>query len=241
MSCGPLIYLLRVDLTVPYFCTQLTLFDAFAVDENPHVRQAACLALPALTRHLHPYSFKKEHTLKAIEGFCGDETSEIQNTALEVLGELIYAFHDDDEGLPNELITYFLGPPRVKKELVPEAGGTLNIYSTAQGLSLLSGLDDEGDYRQIVCAFNVRPAPLPACFYMAQADTKPPSCSCSSPLLRSLPVALAGLCFASSTWTSQRTLRCRSDEVWQPPYMRWPRLSGTKSRLSISCRSSCAA
>jgi serine/threonine-protein phosphatase 4 regulatory subunit 1 len=136
---------------------QLTLFDAFAIDENPHVRQAACLALPALTRHLHPYKFKKEHTLKVLPGFFQDETKEIQNTALEVLGELIYAFHEEDEGLPRELIDYFLGPPRPKKE--PRGNdGTLNIFSTAKGLSLLSGLDDEDDYRQIVCAFNVSDA-----------------------------------------------------------------------------------
>lgn len=141
---------------------QLPLFDVFAVDLSPHVRQAACLALPALARRLQPHSFRQERALAAIDAFFHDEMLEIHATALEVLGELIYVFHDDPDGPPDALIEHFLGSgkkdaPTSDVSAISEAGGggaRLSLF--ANGTGMISSADDDSDQRPLVCAFNVR-------------------------------------------------------------------------------------
>jgi len=128
--------------------SQLPLFDAFAADESPHVRQSACLALPALAKRLSPPSFRRAHALKAMNGFFNDEFIEIHSTALEVLGELIAVFVDDPEGAPPDLVRHFLGPP--KEERMEEVEQpTLNLFASGPPIITME------DNRPLVCAFNV--------------------------------------------------------------------------------------
>lgn len=103
-----------------------------------------------MAKHLSPPEHRHSHCVELAEAFFNDEVKEVQNTALEVLGELIHAFYEHKEEVPREMIQHFLGPP--EKESKPkQAPGTLSLF--AGGVVL--GYDEDRDYRPIVCSFNV--------------------------------------------------------------------------------------
>ena len=149
-ACGAMAELLKVVSDEIVMESLLSLFDAFASDESPHVRQAACLALPALSKRLSPPAFRRSHALKTVDAFFADEFTEIHATALEVLGELIHVFHDDPDGPPDALIRHFLGPPLSERKPVVVEPQTLNVFAT--GPPIITGGEDT---RPLVCAFNV--------------------------------------------------------------------------------------
>lgn len=75
-----------------------------------HVRRAAVLALPSLCKCL-PRPSLRSQAVKAIVQFGADDNRNVRSGALEVCGELVYLFHEDPDGVPDELLAFFLGKP----------------------------------------------------------------------------------------------------------------------------------
>ncbi|CED82233.1 Protein phosphatase 2A regulatory subunit A and related proteins [Phaffia rhodozyma] len=148
LAMGELLKVVSSEVATEYM---LPLFNFFAADESPHVRQAACLALPALAKHLVPPAYRRSHCTELANAFFNDEIKEIQNTALEILGELIHAFCEQKENVPEELIAHFLGPPTDDDDTQSSMPKTLSLFSGGEGML---GYDEDRDYRPIVCSFN---------------------------------------------------------------------------------------
>ncbi|WWC87973.1 uncharacterized protein L201_002875 [Kwoniella dendrophila CBS 6074] len=91
---------------VEHIYRMLPLFEMFCEDENDHVKQSACLALPALCRRIESLDYRRSFAVKAVQTLMsGDE--DVRCAALEMLGEVIYIFHDDSRGPPDELIDVY--------------------------------------------------------------------------------------------------------------------------------------
>jgi serine/threonine-protein phosphatase 4 regulatory subunit 1 len=78
-------------------------FEVFVNDEAELVRQAVAAALPQLVKRTE--SLEERRTF-AVEGLSAlyNAGQSCRCAAMEVLGELIYAFHDDPLGPPEELV-----------------------------------------------------------------------------------------------------------------------------------------
>lgn len=72
------------------------------------MRRAACLALPAVCKRL-PLPLLRSTVVANIQLFAADAARSVRSGALEVCGELIYLFNDDPEGVPPEVLAFFLG------------------------------------------------------------------------------------------------------------------------------------
>ena len=80
----------------------------FARDSLWHVRRAACLALPAICKRLPPQLLRTQ-IVANIQYFALDTSRNVRSGALEACGELIYLFHDDPLGVPEEVLEFYLG------------------------------------------------------------------------------------------------------------------------------------
>ena len=65
-------------------------------------------ALPAILARLHPFERRKLAT-DTIIGLVTDESAAVRLGVLEVLGEVLYTFHGDQDGVPQDLLDLFLG------------------------------------------------------------------------------------------------------------------------------------
>ncbi|GAA5861784.1 hypothetical protein JCM1840_005268 [Sporobolomyces johnsonii] len=106
-ALGNLARVLPVDVLE---ATMLPLHTAYSRDQLWHVRRAAVLALPSLCARL-PRSVLRSKAIDAIAHFGGDDNRNVRSGALEICGELIYLFYEDPEGVPEELLAFFLGKP----------------------------------------------------------------------------------------------------------------------------------
>ncbi|BGP21075.1 hypothetical protein JCM10213_007593 [Rhodosporidiobolus nylandii] len=88
----------------------LPLWDAFSADSHWHVRRAAVLALPPILKLLRPAALRSLAS-KAIALFAADDNRNVRSGALEICGELIYLFHENPDGVPSEVLSFFLGQP----------------------------------------------------------------------------------------------------------------------------------
>ncbi|KAG6911451.1 hypothetical protein DXG01_014525 [Tephrocybe rancida] len=86
----------------------LPLFNTLRADKVWHVRHSALFALPAILSRL-PASQRRSLAVETIVKLSTDESSTVQCGVLEALGEVLYTFHDDDTGPPEELVELFLG------------------------------------------------------------------------------------------------------------------------------------
>lgn len=89
---------------------QLPLHSTFARDTLWHVRRAACLALPTIFKRLPP-DLLRAQTITNVKAFANDESRNVRSGLLEVCGELVYLFHGDPAGVPDEMLAFFLGKP----------------------------------------------------------------------------------------------------------------------------------
>ncbi|WWC68465.1 uncharacterized protein I206_102393 [Kwoniella pini CBS 10737] len=93
-------------IPVEHVYQMIPLFEMFCEDENDHVKQSACLALPALCERIESADYRRSFAVKAVQTLmAGDE--DVRCAALEMLGEVIYIFHTDPRGPPDELIDVF--------------------------------------------------------------------------------------------------------------------------------------
>ncbi|KAF7304799.1 hypothetical protein MKEN_01194000 [Mycena kentingensis (nom. inval.)] len=86
----------------------IPLFDALRRDSQWPVRQSALFALPAILSRLKP-GHRRKLALETVPPLAGDDSPPVRSGMLELLGEILYTFHEDPNGPPEELVHLFLG------------------------------------------------------------------------------------------------------------------------------------
>lgn len=89
----------------------LDVFSRLCQDTIWHVRQAACLSAPNLFAQVVDRYERRNQLMEVMSGFVNDVSRNVRVAALDIIGEVIYLFHDDPEGVPDQLIRHFLGQP----------------------------------------------------------------------------------------------------------------------------------
>ncbi|KAJ7470660.1 armadillo-type protein [Mycena latifolia] len=89
-------------------CSLIPLFDFLRRDSQWHVRHSALFALPAILSRLPPAQ-RRALALDTIMPLAIDESQPVRSGALESLGEVLFTFHEDVDGPPDELVQLFLG------------------------------------------------------------------------------------------------------------------------------------
>ena len=127
--------------------TLLPLFEALIRDTFWQVRHSAVFALPGILTRIKP-QHRRTLALNTLLPLSGDVALAVRSGVLEVLGEVIYAFHEDDKGAPPELVGLFVGREQGFEWQQHENGGEpwLGEPSTAEATippsTLQSGNDD---------------------------------------------------------------------------------------------------
>lgn len=88
----------------------LPAYDQFCEDKNWHVRQAAVSSLPAIYQRVDRHK-RRDRVVSHLRSFVTDVSRHVRTTALEIIGETIFLFEKDDQGVPPELLRFFLGEP----------------------------------------------------------------------------------------------------------------------------------
>ncbi|KAF9001864.1 armadillo-type protein [Cyathus striatus] len=127
----------------------LPLFETLWQDGSWHVRHSVLYALPALLSRLSPEE-RRKLALKTIKSLSSDKIQHVRSGVLEALGEVIYTFHDDPNGPPDELLHLFLG--RKEDRRVRDGQQELESYIQETRDPLLSFFQDPE--RPLICAFN---------------------------------------------------------------------------------------
>lgn len=73
------------------------------------VRQAACYSLPGVFGTLPVGEARRIGLVSAMQSLQDDVSQNVQLAAFEMIGEVIYLFHEDPAGVPEELVRLFLG------------------------------------------------------------------------------------------------------------------------------------
>ena len=87
----------------------LAILETFCQDRIWHVRQAACLSLPNLFAQVPEGEVKRTKVVDIMRSFVGDVSRNVRVAALDIIGEMIYLFYEDGDGVPLELVRHFLG------------------------------------------------------------------------------------------------------------------------------------
>ncbi|CAO1625979.1 unnamed protein product [Sympodiomycopsis kandeliae] len=117
----------------------LPLFQDFCEDKIWHVRQAACSSLPAIFKKLHG-ELRRSKVVALLRSFSTDVSRNVRTAALEIIGEVIYLFDGEEDGVPEELVRFFLGEPfdesenaaaaqSVNEERTPSPGSGSFLFS----------------------------------------------------------------------------------------------------------------
>lgn len=117
------------------------LFDAInrvLLDHVWQVRQAACYSIPGVFATQPPTQARRENLVILMKALEQDVSPNVQLAAFEMIGEVIYLFHNDANGVPEELVRAFLGQPMDKS--------SEEAQSTHDSLS--------GPDRALIVAFN---------------------------------------------------------------------------------------
>ncbi|KIO25160.1 hypothetical protein M407DRAFT_8549 [Tulasnella calospora MUT 4182] len=86
----------------------LPLYESMTRDEIANVRQSALFALPGILDRL-PSDQRRDLAIKQCAALSHDADRLVRSALLEIMGEMIYCFRDDDDGPPNQLIELFVG------------------------------------------------------------------------------------------------------------------------------------
>ncbi|KAG8921814.1 hypothetical protein FRC01_014878, partial [Tulasnella sp. 417] len=86
----------------------LPLYEGMTRDEVANVRQSALFALPGILDRL-PSDQRRELAIKQCAALSHDVDRLVRSALLEIMGEMIYCFRDDDDGPPSQLIELFVG------------------------------------------------------------------------------------------------------------------------------------
>jgi serine/threonine-protein phosphatase 4 regulatory subunit 1 len=131
------------------------LFDSLRKDSVWHVRHSALFALPAVLSRLAPKQ-RYSLALETLLTLSMDESAIVRSGVLEALGEVLYTFHQDEDGPPAQLVGLFLGRREDRRvrdgQQPPTDPPSLSMGSTSKDALLESFYSDPG--RPLVCAFN---------------------------------------------------------------------------------------
>ncbi|SNX86610.1 uncharacterized protein MEPE_05319 [Melanopsichium pennsylvanicum] len=105
-------------------------------ERNWHVRQAACFSIPAILGRLEE-KLRREQTLVFMRALVNDVSRQIRMAALEIIGEVIYMFHNTEAGVPEELVRFFLGEPFDGPPQQGDASLTFDKTSDPEGTEAL--------------------------------------------------------------------------------------------------------
>lgn len=155
---------------------KVPIFLSLCEDPIWNVRQSILFSLPALLSRLPP-EHKSNQALRTLRRAYNDSQKEVRTGVLEVLGEVIYAFHGDEPGPPEEIVQMFIGEEgrdwyspestafdaymnNLKKPWVPPslaakmraASGFEDSSGTSTPISPKGGSDPA---RPLICAFNL--------------------------------------------------------------------------------------
>ncbi|KAI0082750.1 ARM repeat-containing protein [Panus rudis PR-1116 ss-1] len=140
----------------------LPLFRSLCTDSMWHVRHSALFALPAILSRLSPQK-RRELALEVILPLSQDESATVRSGVLEALAEVMYTFHEDEEGPPPELLRLFLGIREGESERRPAKTPVQpktwdELVALARSTSGLGKAPEADIYddptRPLVCAFN---------------------------------------------------------------------------------------
>ncbi|KZT26298.1 ARM repeat-containing protein [Neolentinus lepideus HHB14362 ss-1] len=132
----------------------LPLFEVLCVDTEWHVRHSAIFALPGLLSRLPPVQ-RRLLAVKTIPPLARDSEAAVRSGLLEALGEVIYTFHDDKDGPPDELLDLFLGrKPSDGRYKRRNAKIHPNVIGKSPWLDDDSILLGDDPSRLLICAFN---------------------------------------------------------------------------------------
>ncbi|KAJ6630685.1 armadillo-type protein [Mycena sp. CBHHK59/15] len=148
-------------------CSLMPLFDSLRRDSQWHVRHSALFALPAILSRLTPAQ-RRSLALDTIIPLSTDESQPVRSGALESLGEVLYTFHEDADGPPEELVQLFLGRREDKRvrdgqqaaenraQILNSLFGRANLQqqSNASHLDSPSTSFYNDPARPLICAFN---------------------------------------------------------------------------------------
>ncbi|CAD6914127.1 unnamed protein product [Tilletia laevis] len=88
----------------------LPTLDTYLQDKIWHVRQAACLSMPAVLSKTDDET-QRSRAVSYLRALASDISRYVRSAALEIIGELVYLFHEKEGGVPEELIRFFLNEP----------------------------------------------------------------------------------------------------------------------------------
>ncbi|KAG9226403.1 hypothetical protein CCMSSC00406_0003282 [Pleurotus cornucopiae] len=172
-AVGALAKVVPTELVV---CSLFPLFESLRQDPVWHVRQSALFALPAILSRLPPQR-RRILAMETVLPLSKDASSNVRTGVMEALGEVIYTFHKDENGPPEQLLHLFLGRKEDKRlrDGQQEASGRSGVSEGHQSIpsSTLgsppsaTGQGSNGDTpldpleafflypdRAMVCAFN---------------------------------------------------------------------------------------
>jgi hypothetical protein len=98
----------------------LELFTNLCNDQIWHVRQAACLSTPNMLSQIPDRALRRSKVLELMDVFVNDVSRNVRVAALDIIGEVIYLFHQDQDGVPAKLLRHFLGLPWEEQENAAE-------------------------------------------------------------------------------------------------------------------------
>ncbi|SPO31300.1 uncharacterized protein UTRI_05889_B [Ustilago trichophora] len=132
-SLGPLSRNMTVEAVEQ---TVLPALNKAIHDRNWHVRQAACFSIPAILGRLDD-KLRREQTLLFMRALVNDVSRQVRMAALEIIGEVIYMFHNTEAGVPEELVRFFLGEPFDGPPQQGDASLTFDKTSDPEGTEAL--------------------------------------------------------------------------------------------------------
>ena len=132
-SLGPLSRNMTVEAVES---TVLPALNKAIHDRNWHVRQAACFSIPAILGKLDE-KLRREQTLVFMRALVNDVSRQLRMAALEIIGEVIYTFHNTEAGVPEELVRFFLGEPFDGPPQQGDASLTFDKTSDPEGTEAL--------------------------------------------------------------------------------------------------------
>lgn len=113
-----LVFVSLVRILIQFICVifqlstfavlQVPLFELFTDDSAWNVRQSVLFSLPAILSRLPP-DLRHAQALRTIMKLNNDQTPQVRTGVLEVLGEVIYSFHKEESGPPDEIVRLFIG------------------------------------------------------------------------------------------------------------------------------------
>ena len=98
-------YNLTIQFTTNYVCP----LQSFWSCGPRQVVVAACYSLPGVYSTQEPSEQRRQKLVHMMRTLKRDVSSNVQLAAFEMIGEIIYLFHDDPEGVPDELVALMLG------------------------------------------------------------------------------------------------------------------------------------